>query len=187
MAPPKDPAEVRSLLGMTNYFARFIRNYATITSPLRELTKKDVQWQWTEREKRALEELRESLCTDTMAYFDPEKETEIWVDASPTGLGGILTQKTEDGSRAVVAYGSRALTSVEQRYSQTEREALAVIWACEHYHIYIFGKPVMVYTDHKPLIVTVPSSLYFSSFGTLTITPKVFSSVSSNTKLGGYT
>ena len=152
MAPPKDPAEVRSLLGMTNYFARFIRNYATITSPLRELTKKDVQWQWTEREKRALEELRESLCTDTMAYFDPEKETEIWVDASPTGLGGILTQKTEDGSRAVVAYGSRALTSVEQRYSQTEREALAVIWACEHYHIYIFGKPVMVYTDHKPLV-----------------------------------
>jgi hypothetical protein len=82
-----------------------------------------------------------------MAFFDPDKKTEILVDASPVGVAGILSQ---DG--LPVAYASRALTPVEQRYSQTEREALAVIWGCEHFHIFIYGAPVRVITDHKPLL-----------------------------------
>ena len=51
----------------------------------------------------------------------------------------------------IVQFASRALSAVEQRYSQTEREALAITWACEHFHIYIFGAPFTVFTDHKPL------------------------------------
>ena len=58
-----------------------------------------------------------------------------------------------DNKPRVVAYGSRALTAVEQRYrSQLEREALAVVWSCEYFHLYIFGAPVQVVTDHKPLV-----------------------------------
>ena len=72
-----------------------------------------------------------------LAYFDTQKETEITVDASPVGLGGVLTQKDSKGYDRVVAYGSRSLTEVEQRYSQLEREALGVVWACEYFHIYI--------------------------------------------------
>jgi hypothetical protein len=82
-----------------------------------------------------------------MAFFDPHKQTAILVDASPVGVAGILSQENKP-----VAYASRALTSVEQRYSQTEREALAVIWGCEHFHIFVHGAPVTVITNHKPLL-----------------------------------
>ena len=75
------------------------------------------------------------------------KSTKVFVDASPTGLGAILMQ---DGK--VISYGSRALTDVESRYSQTEREMLAVVWATEHYHLYLYGAKFAVITDHKPLL-----------------------------------
>ena len=81
-----------------------------------------------------------------MAYFDPSKSTEIIVDASPVGLGAIFTQE-----RKIVSYASHALTDVEQRYSQTDREMLAVAYGVEHYHLYLFGSTFTVVTDHKPL------------------------------------
>ena len=65
-----------------------------------------------------------------MTYFDPAKSIDIYVDASPVGVSAILTQNNK-----VLAYGSRALKDVETRYSQTEREMLALVWAAEHYHV----------------------------------------------------
>ena len=71
-----------------------------------------------------------------MAYFDKNKETFVIVDASPVGVSGILAQKHRDSeNHKVVAYASRTLTNVEQRYSQTEKEALAIVWAVEHFHL----------------------------------------------------
>ncbi|XP_028413864.1 uncharacterized protein K02A2.6-like [Dendronephthya gigantea] len=130
LQPPSNVAEVRSLLGMSNYCSRFIPAYATLTQPLRELTQKDKQWEWTETHDRALNQLKDALVkAPVTAYFDPDKPTEISVDASPVGLGAILIQvDPATGEKHVVAYASRSLSSVEQRYSQTEREALAVVW-----------------------------------------------------------
>ena len=97
-----------------------------------------------------------------MSYFDPKKETCLIVDASPHGLGAILCQTKQETPEdiKVIAYGSRALTNVESRYSQTEREALAIVWGCEHFHLHIHGQKVRVVTDHKPvqLIWSNPSS-----------------------------
>ena len=139
---------------MANYSSRFISGYATITAPLRELTRKENPWKWTERHNNALAQLKEALASAPVTfYFDPDKETEIVVDASPVGLGAILAQvDPKSNDRHTVSYASRSLTETEQRYSQTEREALAVVWACEHLHLYIYGKPLTAYTDHKPLI-----------------------------------
>ena len=151
---PTSTSEVRSLLGMTNYCSRFIKDYATTTEPLRKLTYKNQQWEWTARHQHALAQLKTALASAPVtAYFDPEKETEISVDASPVGLGAILAQVDQaTGEKHVVAYASRSLSDTEQRYSQTEREALAVVWACEHFHLYVYGKPVEVYTEHKALV-----------------------------------
>ena len=88
----------------------------------------------------------------TMAYFDPQKETELITDASPLGLSAILFQKTPGGNdRKVVVYVSRALSDVETRYSQTEREALAIMWAVERLHLYLYGGHFTLYTDCKPV------------------------------------
>ena len=92
--------------------------------------------------------LRDALTSGpVLANFDINKNTEVYVDASPVGLDTILVQ---DGR--TVAYASRALTPVEQRYTQTEREVLAVVWACERLHLYVYGKSINIYTDHKPLV-----------------------------------
>ena len=154
LSTPSTASEVRSLLGMTNYCSRFIPDYATKTEPLRKLTHKDQPWCWTTEHDRAVNQLKEALSSAPVtAYFDPEKETEISVDASPVGLAAILSQvdpQTEE--RHVITYASRSHTATEQRYSQTEREALAVVWVCVHLHLYVYGKPITVYTDHKPLV-----------------------------------
>ena len=151
---PTSASEVRSLLGMTNYCSRFIPDYATKTEPLRKLTHKDQPWEWTSQHDSAVDQLKEALVNAPVtAYFDPTKDTEISVDASPVGLAAILSQVDgKTGTHHIVTYASRSLSETEQRYSQTEREALAVVWACEHLHLYIYGKPVTIYTDHKPLV-----------------------------------
>ena len=96
-----------------------------------------------------------------MAYFDSSKETELLTDASPSGLSAILMQHTPGkDDRRVVAYASQALTATERCYSQTEREALAIVWAIERLHLYLFGSHFKLLTDCKPieLILNNPKS-----------------------------
>ena len=159
---PNSVSDVRSLLGMANYVSRFIRNYADIVAPLSDLTHKGVEFKWQEIHQQALDQLKCSLTSDdVMAYFDPRKKTVLIVDASPVGLGAMLTQ---DGK--VIAYASKALSSVERRYSQIEREALAITWGCHHFRMYLLGSHFKVKTDHKPLlpIFNKPTS-HFSQTG----------------------
>lgn len=154
ISTPTSVTEVRSLLGMTNYCSRFIEGYATMSQPLRELTHKHQPWAWTDKHEAALTQLKHALANAPVtSYFDPNKSTELSVDAGPVGLGAILAQvDPTTGNKNVIAYASRSLTNTEQRYSQTEREALAVVWACEYFHLYIYRKPIDIYTDHKPLV-----------------------------------
>ena len=89
-----------------------------------------------------------------MSYFDTTKETFITVDSCPVYISAILSQQGSDADTPqVVAYTSRALTPVEQRYSQTEKEALGIVWGIEHLHLYIYGSHFILITDHKPLEV----------------------------------
>ena len=90
------------------------------------------------------------LDNATLAYDEVGAETEVIVDASPVGLGAMLTEKKRDGHRPVT-HISGSPSPVEQRYSQTEREALAIRWACERLRVYLAGPRFKVVTDHKPL------------------------------------
>ena len=148
---PTTTSEVRSFLGLVNYCGRFIRDLATISEPLRELTRGNATWKWTTTHQTSFDRLKNALSSDdVMAHFDTGAGTELRVDASPVGLGAILLQ-TRDGVTRPVAYASRTLTSVERRYSQTEKEALAVVWGCERFHLYLYGVEFDLITDHKPL------------------------------------
>ncbi len=91
---PSNAHDVRSLLGMANYSSKYIRDFATLTAPLRELTKKDVRFEWTQKHQAAFEKLKTTLATaPCMSYFDKAKETFVVVDASPVGISAILSQK----------------------------------------------------------------------------------------------
>ena len=150
---PTTTSEVRSFLGLVNYSGRFIRDLATISEPLRRLTMKGVSFKFGLEQKKAFQELKDKLSSaTTLGYFDKDAPTQVVADASPVGLGAVLTQTQKDGQR-VIGYASRSLSETERKYSQTEKEALALVWACEKFHTYVYGISFELITDHKPLEV----------------------------------
>ena len=102
---------------MINYSHQYIQDYSTISAPLRKLTRKGEPYVWTVDQEAAFNTLKEKISAAlVMAFYNPKAETELTVDASPVGLGAILTQQQTDGSYKPVAYGSRALIDTESRY-----------------------------------------------------------------------
>jgi len=152
MAPPTNVAGVRSFMGLVTFCARFIPRIADLSRPLRELTLKDAPWEWSKRHQDAFDGIKDALsCDRVLSFYDPARETRLLVDASPTGVASILTQH-QGGKTYVIAYASRALSPTEQRYSQLEREALAILYGCEKFQLYLLGSRFTIITDHKPLI-----------------------------------
>ncbi|CAB4036898.1 Retrovirus-related Pol poly from transposon, partial [Paramuricea clavata] len=150
---PKTAGEVRSLLGMANTCHEYIPDYATITAPLRELTKKNIAFKWENRHQKAFEQLKKKLTsTQVMAYFDTKKRSLVIVDGSPYGISAILAQKEHHSQQyKILSYASRALSPVETRYSQTDIEGLSLVWGIEHFRMFLIGSEFDVITDHKAL------------------------------------
>ena len=131
-----------------------------MTEPIRRITHKNHPWLWGPEQSEAFNKLRDLISSDTvLAHFDPSLPTQVRHDACKIGIGGALSQKHPDGSIRPVAYASRSLSPVEQRYSQTEREALSGVWACERFHFYIHGSQFDLVGDHRPLEVLLKGDL----------------------------
>ena len=119
-----------------------------MSEPLRRLTHKNVEWSWTKEQSDAFERIKQCVTSDpVLRYFDPVNETEGQGDASEKGLGFALLQKGQP-----ITYASRALTPAETRYSQIEKELLAQVFGLERNHQYTYGRKVVLWTDHKPLV-----------------------------------
>lgn len=148
---PTCVSETRSLLGLLQYCSRFIPDYASAVEPIQRLCRKDVKFEWSCEQQEAFEKLKQYLIEKrTLAYFCVDAKTRVIADASPYALGSVLTQ-WQGGMWRIVSYASRSLSPVERRYSQTEREALALVFACERFKLYLYGLPFELETDHKPL------------------------------------
>ena len=148
---PMNAAEVRGFLGLVNFTARFIPDLATVSAPLRQLTKSGESFVWGPEQQQSFDELKKRLSSaETLGYFDKNAQTKVIADASPVGLGAMLVQEQGKELR-VISYASRSLSDTERRYSQTEKEALAIVWACERVHAYLYGAEFDLMTDHKPL------------------------------------
>ncbi|KAK7104470.1 hypothetical protein V1264_019182 [Littorina saxatilis] len=148
---PETAAEVRSFLGLVNFNAKFIRNLAAKAETLRKLTRQEVTFRWGKDEEEAFCTLKADLAEAvTLGYFDTQAETRIVADAGPVALGAVLIQH-QNGEDRVISYASRSLSDVERRYSQTEKEALGLVWACEKFHQYVYGVKFELITDHRPL------------------------------------
>ena len=106
---------------------------------------------WGDAQEKSFQKLKDLLTqADTLAYFKNECRTRIVADAGPTGIGAVLTQ-LQDVMWRVISYASRNLTDVERPYSQTEKEGLALVWACKRFKLYVYGREFELETDHKPL------------------------------------
>lgn len=155
---PATKEELESFIGFVQYHGRFIKDLAALMDPLRELAKnsgktKRSAVEWNEKNKAIFEKIKTSLKSDqVLGFFSKHDDTIVEVDASPYGLGAILRQKCKDGLERVIMFASKTLTDIEKRYSQTEKEALAIVWACERFQYYLLGREFTLLTDHKPLI-----------------------------------
>ncbi|XP_014677981.1 PREDICTED: uncharacterized protein K02A2.6-like [Priapulus caudatus] len=135
---PESAAKVRSFLRLVNFCARYIPDMTTTSEPMRRLVRKSVPFTWGWEQKQSFQKLKQKLVdADTLAFFDKDAKTQIVADVSPVGLGAVLLQEQGE-NRRVVSYASRSLTDVERRYSQTEKEALTLVWACERFHAYLY-------------------------------------------------
>ena len=147
MPTPKDQKDFQRFLGMVQYLAKFIPHLSEIASPLRELLKRENDWCWYEQHQKSYDEVKKACAEPpVLRYYDVSKNITLSVDASMSGLGAVCLQ---DGQP--VAYASRALTDCQKRYAQIEKELLAIVFGCDKFHDYIYGRTVMVETDHKPL------------------------------------
>ncbi|KAI5724806.1 hypothetical protein M8J77_007371 [Diaphorina citri] len=154
LPPPTNVSEVRSLLGMINYCSRFISNLASVTLPIRNLTRKGVRFHWGKEENDSFLALKQLIKNSVInAYFDVKKDTHLIVDAGPHGLAAILSQYDEgEQSYNIVACASTTLNDVQVRYSQIEKEMLAVTWGVEKFDIYLRGNTFTIHSDHKPIV-----------------------------------
>lgn len=144
---PTTVKELQRFLGMVTYVSKFISNLAELTSPLRELLKRGVEWQWGTPQQESFQKIKDSLAAaPILQYFDPNKPIVVQADASQNGLGACLLQES-----LPVAFASRSLSEAEQGYSQIEKELLAIVFSCEKFHQYIYGHRVVIESDHKPL------------------------------------
>ena len=149
---PRDVRELRMWLGLINYYGKFLRNLATILSPLYRLLRAGQVWEWTDVESSAFQKAKELLVSPpVLAHFDPAKPVVLACDAGPVGIGCVLSQLTPQGERPIAFY-SRTLSDTEARYSQTDKEALAVVTGVKKFHFYVAGRSFTIQSDHKPLL-----------------------------------
>ena len=147
MEPPSNKAELVTTLRIVNYLSHFTPNLATVAAPVRDLMQKNSELVWDAQQDCAFKQMKEVITSvDTLAYFDPSKELTLQVDTSKRGLGAVLFQEGKP-----VAFALKALNACEQRYAQIGKELYAIMFGCESFHHYVYGRIINVGSDHKPL------------------------------------
>jgi len=153
MPDPANVKELKSFLGMVNYYTKFLPNLSARTSILNQLRKKDATWRWGRAEKEATQWIREQLTSvKALAHYDPKEEVVLATDASNYGLGAVIFHKYKDQSERVIAYASRKLSPAEVNYSQIKKEALGIVYGVEKFNEYLYGRKFTLQTDHQPLL-----------------------------------
>ena len=153
MPPPESATQLKSYLGALTFYSRFIRAMASIRAPLNALLKKGIDYVWSKDCQTAFEEFKRILQSDLLlVHYDPRRPIVVAADACQSGIGGIGYHAREDGSIEAFMHVSRRLTPAETRYSQIEKEALALVWTIMRLHKYVYGRKFKLLTDHLPLL-----------------------------------
>ena len=149
---PRNVSQLRSFLGLVNYYAKFLPQLSSTLAPLYRLLQKKCSWTWGAEQQKAFQEAKSQLTSSRLlVHYDPERELILSCDASPYGVGAVLSHRMDDGSEQPVAFASRSLAPAEKKYSQLDKEALSIIFGVKKFHDYLYGRHFAIQSDHKPL------------------------------------
>lgn len=149
---PKNPSDIRRVLGMLSWYRRFVPSYSELVAPLTRLLRKSVKFNWSPQCESAFRGVKEALVSaPILCTPDFSKEFVLQTDASNYGIGAVLTQHYDEREH-VICYISRTLSRTEQKFSVTEKECLAVLWSIEKLRGYLDGASFTVITDHHSLL-----------------------------------
>lgn len=144
---------MRTYCGMVNYYGRFMPNLSSTMQPLNNLLKENVKFNWDDRCQSAFENTKAMMKSDqVLVHFDSSLPVILATDASPFGVGTTLSHRYPDGTERPIQYASQTLTEVQKRYSQIDREALAVVYGVKKFHQYLYGRKFTLIVDNKPIM-----------------------------------
>uniref|UniRef100_A0A8C2B8P6 ribonuclease H n=1 Tax=Cyprinus carpio TaxID=7962 RepID=A0A8C2B8P6_CYPCA len=147
MQKPTNKTELQIYLGMVTYLGKFIPQLSTVTAPLRILLEKTTEWSWMEEQDKSFEKLQKMVTeAPVLKYYDASKPVKLSTDASSCGIGAVLFQ-----DECPIAYASKAFTDTQKKYAQIEKELADIMFGCDKFYQYLFGREFEVETDHKPL------------------------------------
>ena len=150
---PQSLNQLRSFLGMVNYYNKFVPNISTVTNVQYDLTKKDYKFIWTAAHQMAFDSLKRALVSDkVLSHYDPTKRLGVSADASAYGVGAVLLNMESNGREKPIYYASRVLFDAEKNYSQIEKEGLAIVFAMRRFQRYLAKQHFILFTDHRPLL-----------------------------------
>ena len=135
---PQNVQDLRSYLGLIHYYHNFLCNLSTLLAPLHEMTRQNTKWKWGPTLQKAFDESKALLVSsDVLAHYNPELPIILSSDASPYGIGSVLSHRLPDGSDKPIAYASRSLSTAEKKYAQLEKEALSLVFGISKFHKYL--------------------------------------------------
>ena len=151
MPAPCDVTQLKSFIGFVNYYSKFLLCLADTLAPLYKLVTKHQPWHWGKEQADAFQTANTQLSSDVLlVHFDPGRKLAISCDASPYGIGAVLSHVYEDGTDRPIAYASRSLAPAEKKFLQIGK-GLAVVWGVKKFHLFLYGREFVILSDHKPL------------------------------------
>ena len=151
-SPPTNVSQLRSFLGLINYYGKIFPNLANMLAPLYSLLQKATRWSWGKPQQSAFQEAKTQLTSEKLLiHYDPSKELLLSCDASPYGIGAVLLHRMQDGTDQPIAFASRSLSKAEKGYAHLDKEGLAIVYGVKKFHQYLYGRKFTITSDHKPL------------------------------------
>ena len=151
--------ELQAFLGMLNYYSCYIPIVTSILAPLHKLLVKDTPWEWSDTHEESWNKAKAALhSSKLLVHYSLERDIVIACDASPYGLGCVISHILEDGTEHPIPYASHTLSPVEKIYSQLDKEAAAVMFGVRKFHTYLYGRRFKIYTDLKLLLGLLQSN-----------------------------
>ena len=150
---PSNITELRAFLGLIQYYGRFFQNLGTLLYHLHVLLRNDTPFKWTNKCEEVFKAVKAEMQSDkVLAHYDPKLPIILATDASSYGVGAVISHKYPNGEERPIQFASQSLNNTQQKYSQIDKEAYAIIFGVRKFYQYLYGRKFILYTDHKPLL-----------------------------------